>query len=145
MKSVTYTYTYFTLCKRQSIATGIFAAVFVWYSAAYLGAFDDAPLAYVARLFFKRKIYTNVNMDVWCESFCRREINFNTVTRVHQNTPFSFLIKIFWGEAHSLPIPHSHREGIPIPTSTPQRLRRSTLGPPFQNPKYTTGLGQLGT
>ena len=61
------------------------SVVVVVYSGVFNGgAFSHNPPRRVVYLIFLQR------MDVWCEAFCCRHINFKTCSRVHENTPFSF-------------------------------------------------------
>ena len=114
----------------------------------FSGVFRMPPR--IARPIFFTKNLQAQCMDVWCKAFCSRHIYFkNSVPECTRTCRFhSENKKKFLGGAQPPPqAPTQAGGGDPLPhsptPSTPaaprsSRLRRSTVCPLYQNPKYAT-------
>ena len=97
----------------------------------HTGGHSAMPFASPTVIFF-----TNLQaqcMDVWCEGFCCRDINFKTVFQsASEHAIFIQKLRNFLARGHTcFPDPISKRKPPPAPPWH-QPL------PPFQNPKYAT-------
>ena len=124
---------------------------------AYLGRHSAMPPR-VVHLFLTKNLHAQC-IDVWCEAFCCRHINFKTVFQSASNTPFSCkkMKKKFWrkgtfflrGSIAQLPMPQPPTGGGYPPRrlrcTDPRSFGAQPLVPPFQNPKYATDYGSLFT
>ena len=86
--------------------------------------------------YFLRKIYMHSAWTSGARPSVASTLTLKQRSRVHQNTPFSF--KKFSGN----PRPHPSGRGIPLTAPTASTLTPSALNPwpPYQNPKYATGI-----